>query len=203
LNLDYPAYAYGVYREGELVLIIFLWHANIDQRTLYYVNLFKILCDLAQMSLLRAYDYSIAMYEKQYIPNTHIMNSQYFEECFENYLALSAKKVMSFVILEIDVNGAMQVKKKYPDAVLIMLLPPTFSIQEERLRGRATEDEETIQKRLAQTKAEVPHFAEYDYIVYNYDGCADKAAGDILAIVRAEQLSSKRNPKTADLYFAK
>lgn len=105
LNLDYPAYAYGVYREGELVLIIFLWHANIDQRTLYYVNLFKILCDLAQMSLLRAYDYSIAMYEKQYIPNTHIMNSQYFEECFENYLALSAKKVMSFVILEIDVNG--------------------------------------------------------------------------------------------------
>ncbi len=106
------------------------------------------------------------------------------------------------IILEIDVNGATQVKEKYPDAVLIMLLPPSFAIQEERLRGRATEDEPTIQKRLQQTKAEVPHFAEYDYIVYNYDGCSDKAAGDILAIVRAEQLSSARNPKTADLYFA-
>lgn len=107
------------------------------------------------------------------------------------------------IILEIDVNGAMQVKKKYPDAVLIMLLPPTFTVQEERLRGRATEDEETIQRRLEQSKTEVPHFAEYDYIVYNYDGCADKAAGDILAIVRAEQLSAARNPKTADLYFEK
>ncbi len=107
------------------------------------------------------------------------------------------------IILEIDVNGAMQVKKKYPDAVLIMLLPPTFAIQEERLRGRATEDEPTIRARLEQTKAEVPLFTEYDYIVYNYDGGVDKAAGDILAITRAEQLSVARNPNTASLYFEK
>ena len=105
------------------------------------------------------------------------------------------------IILEIDVNGGMQVKEKYPDAVLIMLLPPSFSIQEERLRGRATEDELTIQKRLCQAKKEVPHFTEYDYIVYNYDGCSDKAAGDILAIVRAEQLSAARHPDTATRYF--
>ena len=108
------------------------------------------------------------------------------------------KKGMSYTYHTLE---ALQ--EKYPDAVLIMLLPPTFAIQEERLRGRATEDEPTIQRRLEQSKAEVPHFGEYDYIVYNYDGCADKAAGDILAIVRAEQLSSKRNPKTAELYFSK
>lgn len=105
------------------------------------------------------------------------------------------------IILEIDVNGAIQVKKKYPDAILIMLLPPSFTVQEERLRGRATEDEPTILKRLEQTKAEVPQFVEYDYIVYNYDGGADKAAGDILAITRAEQLSVARNPNTAKTYF--
>jgi len=105
------------------------------------------------------------------------------------------------IILEIDVNGAMQVKAKYPDAVLIMLLPPSFATQEARLRGRGTEDEPTILKRLEQTKAEVPHFAEYDYIVYNYDGGADKAAGDILAITRAEKLSVKRHPNTATHYF--
>lgn len=102
LNLDYPAYAAGVYREGNLIMMIFLWHANSDQRSLYYVNLFKILCDLAQMSLLRAYDYSIAMYEKQYFPNTRIMNAKYFEECIENYTALNAKKISSFVMLELD-----------------------------------------------------------------------------------------------------
>ena len=104
LNLDYPAYAAGVYRDGKLILVIFLWHANADQRSLYYVNLFKILCDLAQMSLLRAYDYSLALYEKQYMPNTRIMNAKYFEECIENYAALNAKKVSSFVMLELDVG---------------------------------------------------------------------------------------------------
>ena len=105
LDLDYPAYAAGVYNNGKLVLMIFLWHANIDQRSLYYVNLFKILCDLAKISLLRAYDYSLALYEKQYITNTRIMNAQYFEECIENHLALSSKKISSFIMLEIESNG--------------------------------------------------------------------------------------------------
>ena len=85
--------------------MIFLWHANADQRSLYYANLFKILRDLAQISLLRAYDYVLALHEKQYVPGTHIMNAQYFNECLENYLALGAKKVSSFVLLEIDTNG--------------------------------------------------------------------------------------------------
>ena len=102
LNPDYPAYAAGVYRENNLILMIFLWHANANQRSLYYANLFTILCDLAQMALLRAYDYSLALYEKQYIPNTRIMNVKYFEECIENYVALNAKKVSSFVMLELD-----------------------------------------------------------------------------------------------------
>jgi len=106
------------------------------------------------------------------------------------------------LILEIEVDGAMQVKKKYPDALLIMLLPPSYKVQEERLRGRGTETEEKIRERLEQTKNEVVKAPEYDYIVYNYDGESDKCAEDILAIVRAEQLASARNPKAAINYFA-
>lgn len=106
------------------------------------------------------------------------------------------------LILEIEVDGAMQVKSKYPDAVLIMLLPPSYKVQEERLRGRGTETEQKILERLEQTKNEVVKSSEYDYIVYNHDGASDKCAEDILAIVRAEQLTAERNPMAAVNYFA-
>ena len=105
LSGEYPMYAAGVYRGDELVLLIFLWRADIEQRSLYYVNLFKILRDLVQMSLLRAFDYSQAVYEKQYIANTHIMNVDAFNEVLNNYVALAEKKVSNFVMLEINSNG--------------------------------------------------------------------------------------------------
>lgn len=105
LSGEYPMYAAGVYRGDELVLLIFLWRADIEQRSLYYVNLFKILRDLVQMSLLRAFDYSQAVYEKQYIANTHIMNIDAFNEVLNNYAALAEKKVSNFVMLEINSNG--------------------------------------------------------------------------------------------------
>ena len=105
LKAEFPMYAAGVYRGRELVLLIFLWHADIDQRSLYYVNLFKILCDLVQMSLLRAFDYSQAIYEQQYISGTHIMNEEAFQECLKNYMALSEKKVSTYLLLEFDCHG--------------------------------------------------------------------------------------------------
>ena len=105
------------------------------------------------------------------------------------------------LILEIEVDGAMQVKKKFPDAVLIMLLPPSYAVQEERLRRRGTETEEKIRERLEQTKKEVILASEYDYVVYNYDGMAEACAEDILSIVRAERFASKRSPDTAAKYF--
>lgn len=106
------------------------------------------------------------------------------------------------LILEIEVEGAMNVKAKYPDAVLIMLLPPSHAVQEQRLRGRGTEIEEKILERLARTREEAKFFDQYDYIVYNHDNMSDRAVSDILSIVRAEQLRTARNPSASADFFA-
>lgn len=105
------------------------------------------------------------------------------------------------LILEIEVVGAENVKKLYPEAVLIMLLPPSFAVQEARLRGRGTETEEKILARLEQTKNELPMLDIYDYIVYNNDGGAQDTADDIISIVRAEKLRRCRNADAAKRYF--
>ena len=106
------------------------------------------------------------------------------------------------LILEIEVEGALNVKRIYPEAVLIMLLPPSFSVQETRLRGRGTETEDKILARLARTKEELRVLSNYDYVVYNQDGGIDQCADDIRAIVRAEQCSMQRHPTASDDYFA-
>ena len=105
LKPEFPMYAAGVYRGKELVMIIFLWHTSIQQRSLYYVNLFKILRDLVQMSLLRVFDYNQAIYKQQYIENTHIMNANVFKENLQNFKALAEKKLSSYLLLEIDMEG--------------------------------------------------------------------------------------------------
>ena len=106
------------------------------------------------------------------------------------------------LILEIEVEGAMNVKRSFPDAVAIMLLPPSFAVQEARLRGRGTETEEKILARLSRTREELPEIVHYDYVVYNRDGGVDSCADDIRAIVRAEQCSTKRHPTASKDYFA-
>lgn len=105
------------------------------------------------------------------------------------------------LLLEIEVEGARNVKKAYPEAVLIMLLPPSFAVQEARLRGRGTETEEKIRERLARTREEVPCVGDYDYVIYNHDGKADEAVADIRAIVRAEACAVARNSNAAQEYF--
>lgn len=105
------------------------------------------------------------------------------------------------LVLEIEVDGAGKIKQKFPDAVLVMLLPPSFAAQEARLRSRNTEDEETILRRLEQTKNEMQCLDLYDYVVYNRDGKAEEAAEDILSIVRAEKCARRRDPDAATRYF--
>ena len=106
------------------------------------------------------------------------------------------------LILEIEVEGAMNVKRLCPDsAVLIMLLPPTYSVQEQRLRGRATETEEVIQKRLERTKEELEFLPQYDYVVYNYDGRIEECAEEIRSIICAEKRAIDRNPDAKQRFF--
>ena len=71
------------------------------------------------------------------------------------------------IILEIDTQGALQVKKQMPEAVLIFICPPSYETLESRLRGRHTEDEETIQKRLEQVKVELERAEKFDYKIVN------------------------------------
>ncbi|MBE6550110.1 MAG: guanylate kinase [Ruminococcaceae bacterium] len=106
------------------------------------------------------------------------------------------------LILEIEVEGAHNVKAKYPDAILIMLLPPSFAVQEQRLRGRGTETEEKVLARLERTKEELSVVKDYDYVVYNHDGKDIEAAEEILAILKAERASIRRNPSVKENYFA-
>ncbi len=86
------------------------------------------------------------------------------------------------VLLEIDTQGALQVKEKMPEAVLIFIAPPSVEELEHRLRGRHTEDEETIQKRLAQVKIELERSQKYDYTVIN--DSIERAVEEIERIVR-------------------
>ena len=125
----------------------------------------------------------------------------------DNFYGTPLKEAMAVLesgknlILEIECDGAKNVKKIFPDAVLIMLIPPTYAIQEERLRGRGTETEEVIRKRLDKAKREIEQIDAYDYIVYNYNGGAAVAVDDIKAIVRAEKLAQHRQPDAVKKYF--
>lgn len=124
-----------------------------------------------------------------------------------NYYGTPKKEALEVIesgknlLLEIEVEGAMNVKKAYPDAVLIMLLPPSFKVQEKRLRGRATENEEKIIKRLDRTREEVALLHNYDYVVFNEDGRDYDCAKEIEAIVFAEKRATKRHPNASKEYF--
>lgn len=89
------------------------------------------------------------------------------------------------VFLEIEVDGGMQVMKKRPDCVSIFITPPSMEELEKRLRGRATEDEETIIKRMARAKEEMEFEKFYKYSVLNDN--ADRAADEILSILKEEK----------------
>jgi guanylate kinase len=88
------------------------------------------------------------------------------------------------IILEIETQGALQVKQKMPEAILIFIAPPSFEELEHRLRGRNTESEEAIQKRLHEVKIEFERSKHYDYVVVNDD--LERAVSEIEEITKKE-----------------
>ena len=105
------------------------------------------------------------------------------------------------LILEIEVEGAGNIKRIRPDAVAIMLLPPSFEVLEQRLRGRGTETEEVILKRLARSREELGLIGLYDYVVYNQDNGAEACAEEIRRIVEAERHAVRRDPNIKRNFF--
>ncbi|MBR2070537.1 MAG: guanylate kinase [Clostridia bacterium] len=90
------------------------------------------------------------------------------------------------VLLEIDVQGALQVKDRAPDALLIMLLPEKLDVLKERLKGRGTETEEQINGRFAKAVAEIMEYKAFDYAVVNKSGELDSTVLEIERIIRGE-----------------
>ena len=94
------------------------------------------------------------------------------------------------VLLEIDWQGALQVRRLMRQVVSIFILPPSLEVLESRLKGRAQDSAETIARRLAAAREEISHVAEYDYVIINDD--FNRAALDLRSIIRAERLKLAR-----------
>ena len=95
------------------------------------------------------------------------------------------------VVLEIEVEGAIQVKRKVPDCVMIFIVPPGKQALYDRLKRRGTENDEVIQERIAKANREFKLAHLYDYIVVNDE--VNNAADRIMAIIRAEHAKTERS----------
>lgn len=104
--------------------------------------------------------------------------------------ARSAIEAGRDLLLDIDPQGGVAVMEKAPEAVTVFLLPPSWEELEDRLRGRGTETEEQIQRRLKNAKAEVDYLPRYHYVIVNDD--LEQAYEKLCAIVLAEKHSTVR-----------
>lgn len=95
------------------------------------------------------------------------------------------------VVLEIDWQGAQQVRRDFPDAVSIFIAPPSIAALEQRLGSRGQDDELVIARRMRDARNELSHYPEYQYLVINDD--FDQALSELHSIVRGERLRTERN----------
>lgn len=94
------------------------------------------------------------------------------------------------VVLEIDWQGARQVRVRFPEAVSVFVAPPSVAALRERLSGRGEDSAEVIERRMRDARGELSHFGEYDYLVVN--DVFEQALSDLRAIVAAERLRRPR-----------
>jgi guanylate kinase len=129
-------------------------------------------------------------------------------EVHGNLYATSQKQIAGVraagrdTVLEIDWQGAQQVRRVFPDAVGIFILPPSRAELERRLRARGKDAEAAIQRRLAAAAEEMSHAAEFEFVIINKD--FEVARGDLAAVVRASRLrlahQSARHPELFRLH---
>ena len=118
-------------------------------------------------------------------------------QVFDNYYGTSQAAVQSLLdaghdaVLEIDWQGARQVRKAFPQAISIFIMPPSVEALRQRLGNRGQDDEAVIERRMRDARSELSHYAEYDYLVVNDD--FDLALDELQCIVRAERLKLTRS----------
>jgi guanylate kinase len=126
-------------------------------------------------------------------------------EVHDNYYGTSKSWIReqiaagSDIVLEIDWQGAQQVRRAFPDAVGIFVLPPSFDALEARLRSRGTDSEDVIARRLLGARGEMRHVGEFDYVILN--DVLEDAIADLIAIVRASRLRCGRQRERHPEYF--
>lgn len=106
---------------------------------------------------------------------------------------LAELSVGTDVVLEIDWQGARQIKALFPEAVLIFILPPSIETLSQRLKQRKQDQPEIIEKRMCESQSEMQHFAEFDYLIVNDQ--FDAALLDLQHIVHATRLKTQRQMK--------
>ncbi|MBU1449926.1 MAG: guanylate kinase [Proteobacteria bacterium] len=128
------------------------------------------------------------------------------EEIFGNLYGTSQKVVGQVLeqgqdlFLDTDVNGAEQLQKRFPEGVFIFLLPPSRKVLEERLRGRATEEESQVRQRLERVRYELNKAKNYTHLVVNDD--LDKAVAEVEAIITASRRRTQRHLKLLEEFQA-
>lgn len=114
-----------------------------------------------------------------------------YAEVYGNYYGTPRQYVMEQlqsgrdVLLEIDIQGALQIKKRFPEGVFVFIVPPSLDELSARIYKRGTDSEDVIQRRMASAASELTYAAEYDYIIVN--DIAEKAAQKVLTIMEAER----------------
>ncbi|HZO81037.1 MAG TPA: guanylate kinase [Candidatus Binataceae bacterium] len=119
--------------------------------------------------------------------------AQVFDACYGTPRAALERAVAAGrdILLDIDIQGARQIKRSYPrDAVSIFVLPPSFAELEGRLRRRGTENEEAIARRLRRAREEARAYSEYDYLIIN--AAIEQSLAQLKAVVEAERLRVAR-----------
>ncbi len=147
-------------------------------------------------------------YDKEYFMDM-VESGEFLEHAYvhTNYYGTPKKFVFDqiekgeIVLLEIDVQGALQIKKNYKEAVFIFLLPPTMDELRNRIVKRGTETEEDIDTRFANAFKELDFVGEYDFFVVNDK--VDAAVADIEAIIHSEKLRVKRHSGIKELVTRK
>ena len=104
------------------------------------------------------------------------------------------------IIFDIDHQGARQIKSSEPDAVAVFILPPSMAELEKRLRGRASEDDETVRRRFGVALREIEHYGLFDYVLVNED--LAEATKQLVSIFRAEECRRHRAARHAERLLA-